>query len=82
MAGVYVHIPFCKTKCYYCDFYSVANHARMAETVDAICREITLRRDFLTEPVETLYFGGGTPSLCSAEQIGKIAESVTNNFDC
>ena len=82
MAGVYVHIPFCKTKCYYCDFYSVANHARMAETVDAICREIALRRDFLTEVVETLYIGGGTPSLCSPSQIAQIAECVRSNFDC
>ena len=82
MAGIYVHIPFCKTKCYYCDFYSVANHARMAETVDAICREITLRRDFLTEVVETLYIGGGTPSLCSPSQIAQIAECVRSNFDC
>ena len=82
MAGVYVHIPFCKTKCYYCDFYSVANHARMAETVAAICRELALRRDFFAEAVETLYIGGGTPSLCSPTLIAQIAECVKSNFDC
>ena len=82
MAGVYIHIPFCKTKCFYCDFYSVANHSQIDLTIDAICREIQLRRDFLLTPPKTLYVGGGTPSLCTPLQLKRLVEQVQSQFQC
>ena len=85
MAGIYVHIPFCKRRCRYCDFYSTSleNSARSdkRETyVEAVCREIELRREFLQgKAIKTLYFGGGTPSQLSPallEHIVRKAEQV------
>ena len=71
MAGLYIHIPFCKSRCIYCAFYSSTHHEWMEEYVDALCREMELRRDFFSHlspltshpsPLHTIYFGGGTPS--------------------
>lgn len=64
MAGIYLHIPFCKSRCIYCDFYSTTRSDLKARYVRALCQELRLRRGYLGgEPVHTLYFGGGTPSL-------------------
>ncbi len=82
MSGVYIHIPFCETKCFYCDFYSVANHSQMDLTIESICREIKLRRDFLSTSPRTLYIGGGTPSLCTPTQLGRLAAQVCEQFGC
>ncbi|MBO5863169.1 MAG: coproporphyrinogen III oxidase, partial [Paludibacteraceae bacterium] len=64
MAGLYFHVPFCKSKCYYCDFYSRVNiDSLRGAYLDAVERELALRKDFLQdEVVKTVYFGGGTPS--------------------
>lgn len=75
MAGIYVHIPFCHSKCAYCDFYSVATTARMEEFVSHLIAEYTVRRNENgAEQVETLYFGGGTPSILPQAQFSKLAE--------
>ncbi len=83
MAGVYLHIPFCKRICAYCDFYKSADRRLLEPTVESMCREIAARRNYLGgEAVETIYFGGGTPSLCTPQQIGRLMDAVRENFDC
>ena len=63
MAGIYLHIPFCKTRCIYCDFYSTTRSELKTRYVRALCRELEMRKKYLKgEYVETIYFGGGTPS--------------------
>lgn len=82
MAGIYIHIPFCKKKCSYCDFYSIANKSYMNDYIDALCREIDLRKqDFKSAIIETIYFGGGTPSLLSKDQIENILKKLYDNFN-
>ena len=80
MAGVYVHVPFCKSRCVYCGFFSTTRLALRQRYVDAVCREWTLRRQELREPVRTLYIGGGTPSQLEPEQLrqlfGVLADST------
>ena len=77
MAGIYVHIPFCKRKCVYCGFFSVASSRWREAYWDALCAEIESRRDELAgTPVATLYFGGGTPSLCSPAELERIVAQL------
>lgn len=81
MAGVYIHIPFCRSFCGYCDFYSVTDCSETDALVGAIAREAALRAGYLfNETVETIYLGGGTPSLLSTVQAGKILDAVRNNY--
>jgi len=79
--GLYIHIPFCRTKCLYCDFCSfVSRDAKEREAyVTALCNEIRLRGNF-DYMVDTVYFGGGTPSLLSCEQIALILSTVRTSF--
>lgn len=80
LTGIYIHVPFCKRKCPYCDFYSVTYDEGMAEAyVCAVKRNLDRYRDSAVF-VDTVYFGGGTPSLLSPEQIGDILSSVRKNF--
>ena len=77
MAGIYIHIPFCKQKCNYCNFYSLASVKYRDVFVDALVKEIALQKDYLEgEEVETIYFGGGTPSLLSSDEIEKIIDEL------
>ncbi|MDR2843014.1 MAG: radical SAM family heme chaperone HemW [Candidatus Symbiothrix sp.] len=78
MASIYFHIPFCKKRCIYCDFFSSVDcHAKVAY-VDALCREVELRKDYLKgEAIETIYFGGGTPSQLSAGDFRKIFQNLS-----
>ena len=83
MAGIYVHIPFCKKRCRYCDFYSTAgeNTAMRESYVKAVCREMELRREFLQgEAIKTKYFGGGTPSQLSPSLLGRIVRKAEEVF--
>lgn len=82
MAGIYFHIPFCKKKCIYCDFYSVTSIGKIEKAVDAFLKELYLRREELggTTTISTLYFGGGTPSLLQPSQLELILNSVHNLF--
>jgi len=67
MAGLYIHIPFCKQACYYCDFHFSTNQSQKTELVNYIAQELEIQKDYLQgEPLETIYLGGGTPSLLSA----------------
>ncbi|MBS1506780.1 MAG: radical SAM family heme chaperone HemW [Bacteroidetes bacterium] len=81
MAGIYLHIPFCKQACYYCDFHFSTQKDLRQEMVDALCAEMALQKNYLDgENIETIYFGGGTPSLLSANQINTLLESLQRNF--
>jgi len=81
MAGIYIHIPFCKRKCHYCNFYSLANQKNKAEFHQALLKEIALQKDYLqAEKIETIYFGGGTPSLLSAKEIDEIINQIHKYF--
>ncbi|MBL7138609.1 MAG: coproporphyrinogen III oxidase family protein [Bacteroidales bacterium] len=77
MAGIYIHIPFCKQKCNYCNFFSLATTKFREEFFQALLQEIDLTRDYLgEEPVETIYFGGGTPSLLPVSQLETILKKI------
>ena len=79
MAGIYIHIPFCKQACYYCDFHFSTSMKRKDDIVNCIIREIEMRKNELNnEIIETIYFGGGTPSLLSQNEIDAIINAVFN----
>ena len=82
MAGIYIHIPFCKNKCTYCDFhFSTTYHSYQDKMIDAIVEELKQRSDYLKgEFVETIYFGGGTPSLINLVGLSKIIETIYSFF--
>ncbi len=81
MAGIYIHIPFCKTKCTYCDFYKTTDTSEKNELLEAMIQEILLRKTYLTEVVETIYFGGGTPSTLSVNEIKRLLSTIFSNFE-
>ncbi len=76
MAGIYVHIPFCHSKCAYCDFYSMPHTRAAEEYVQAPAVEWQLRRHEVHEPIETIYIGGGTPSILTPAQLRCIIEAL------
>ncbi|WP_196890987.1 radical SAM family heme chaperone HemW [Aureivirga marina] len=81
MVGIYIHIPFCKQACYYCDFHFSTSLKHKERMVNAICQEIILRKEMIgDETIETIYFGGGTPSLLSIEEIQQILNTIYSNF--
>ena len=81
MAGIYIHIPFCSKLCSYCDFYHVIATEIKADCIDAITKEISLRKSYLqNEPVSTIYLGGGTPSLLSVKEIETIINRIYKHF--
>ncbi|HQG68074.1 MAG TPA: radical SAM family heme chaperone HemW [Paludibacteraceae bacterium] len=81
MAGIYIHIPFCIQRCSYCNFFSVVSINLVNEVINAIIKELSIRKDYLkNEPVQTIYFGGGTPSLLTIQQIEKLLNTVYKNF--
>ena len=80
--GIYIHIPFCKQKCYYCDFVSFANcENRVEEYVDALCKEID-SYNLEEYEVTSIYFGGGTPSFIDSKFIGKIMSKLKVPKNC
>ena len=74
MAGIYVHIPFCRSRCIYCGFYSTTHHELRQRYVDALCHEWRGYKEMLKEPVETIYIGGGTPSQLEASQLQQLLD--------
>ncbi len=80
MAGIYIHVPYCKSRCIYCDFFTQTNLSSRADYVSTLCKEIELRKDYVDkEIVRTIYFGGGTPSLLSLPDLDKILNSSESN---
>lgn len=80
MAGIYIHIPFCKQKCSYCNFHFSTNLSKKSDLVSAISNELKLRKEEITEPIETIYFGGGTPSLLELDELNEIFDSIYRNY--
>ena len=82
MAGIYIHVPFCKGKCAYCNFFSLVSEKKVADYVDALKKEIIARKQYLEgEKVKTVYFGGGTPSLLPTKYVDEILEILNKNYD-
>jgi oxygen-independent coproporphyrinogen III oxidase len=82
MAGIYIHIPFCKQKCHYCNFFAVASNKYRESFVRALLKEIELRKDYLEgEKINTIYFGGGTPSMLKINEINLITNKLNQVFD-
>ncbi len=80
MGGIYIHIPFCKQRCKYCAFFSTTLHNMQERYVYAVCNEIKLRHDYIKGPADTVYFGGGTPSVLTTEQITRILEQIKESI--
>jgi oxygen-independent coproporphyrinogen-3 oxidase len=81
MSGIYIHIPFCKQACHYCDFHFSTSMKKKEEMVLAIAKEIQMRKsEFENEDVETIYFGGGTPSVLTSEEINFLIAAVYSHY--
>jgi oxygen-independent coproporphyrinogen-3 oxidase len=81
MAGFYIHVPFCRKLCFYCDFYHVISTDDNTPFIDAMLREISSRREYLgEETVSTIYLGGGTPSLLSIKELDTLLTNVKNQY--
>lgn len=77
MAGIYIHIPFCKRRCIYCDFFSTTRSEEKSTYVHALCQELEMRKDYLEgEEIETIYLGGGTPSQLSEDELKEISTYI------
>jgi oxygen-independent coproporphyrinogen-3 oxidase len=80
MAGIYIHIPFCRKACHYCNFHFSTSLHHTSEVIQAIEKEIELRADEINEPVGTIYFGGGTPSLLETADIQRLLRKIEQRF--
>lgn len=80
MSGIYIHIPFCKTRCIYCDFYKETDESKINDFVVSLCTEVQLRKSELSEPVKTIYFGGGTPSRLKDRHFREIFDTLFTQF--
>ena len=81
MAGIYIHIPFCKKACHYCNFHFSTQTQYIQEFTTALVAEIAMQKNYLKGPIETLYFGGGTPSLLKKQELAMIIEAIQANFN-
>ncbi|WP_242155883.1 radical SAM family heme chaperone HemW [Aestuariivivens sediminis] len=81
MSGIYFHIPFCKQACYYCDFHFSTSFKKKGDLIAALLMELNLRKNELkNETIETIYFGGGTPSVLSIQELRSLIEAVYDHY--
>lgn len=80
MAGIYFHIPFCKQACHYCNFYFTTSTRFLDSTVPALIQELDLRQSYLNDKIDTIYFGGGTPSMLTALQLQALIDEVYKRY--
>ena len=82
MSSVYIHVPFCKSRCIYCDFYSTTDARKRSRYVECLKHELEMRRSYLPfdEEVSSIYFGGGTPSQLSPAMLSSVLETVHRLF--
>jgi oxygen-independent coproporphyrinogen III oxidase len=81
MAGIYIHIPFCKQACHYCDFHFSTSLKYKDELLQSLIKEIRLQKNYLNgETIETIYFGGGTPSLLGADEVNQIIGAIADDY--
>ena len=83
MSVIYIHIPFCKKACFYCDFHFTVSFKIKEKIITAICQELTTRKDFFDpkETINSIYFGGGTPSVLSIKEIDEILGAVYSHYN-
>jgi oxygen-independent coproporphyrinogen-3 oxidase len=81
MVGIYIHIPFCRKACHYCNFHFSVSKTLLPEMINAICNEAEMRNDYINENISTIYFGGGTPSLLNIEQCRLIIDKLYALFN-
>lgn len=81
MSGIYIHIPFCRKACHYCNFHFSTQIEQIDEFVGSLVKEITLQQNYLSSPIETIYLGGGTPSLLDQSHLDKIITSLQKHYD-
>ncbi|MFJ1425894.1 radical SAM family heme chaperone HemW [Capnocytophaga canimorsus] len=80
MHSLYIHIPFCKQACHYCDFYFSTTLKRKSEMVDSICKELFIRQEEANNPLKAIYLGGGTPSILSIDELKQIFETINKYY--
>ena len=80
MSGIYLHIPFCKQACHYCNFHFSTNLKRKEELIKSLCTELIIRKRELNQPLQTIYFGGGTPSLLSEQELKQIFNTIHKHY--
>ena len=80
MAGIYIHIPFCRKACHYCNFHFSVSQNLLPQMINAICNEAELRNGYIKEDITTIYFGGGTPSLLPAADLRSLIEKLRSLF--
>lgn len=78
--GIYIHIPFCKQACHYCDFHFSTSMKKKPEILAALCKELEMRKKELKGTIQTIYFGGGTPSLLTLDELETIFKSIYQNY--
>jgi len=81
MAGLYIHIPFCKQKCHYCDFHFSVSLRQKDAMLAALKKELILRKEEIKTPLETIYFGGGTPSLFNDNELNSLFETIYTSYN-
>lgn len=81
MSGIYIHIPFCKQACHYCDFHFSTQRGYINEMVEALAAELAFRKEELRTPLHSIYLGGGTPSLLKEPQLKKIMDAVHTHYE-
>jgi oxygen-independent coproporphyrinogen III oxidase len=82
MSGIYIHVPFCKQACFYCDFHFSTSLAKKTELIDAMVKEVEIKHKFIgDEIIHTIYFGGGTPSILSESEIKRLFDSIHQYFN-
>jgi oxygen-independent coproporphyrinogen-3 oxidase len=80
LAGIYIHIPFCKQKCSYCDFHFSTSLTYKSPLIDCIVKEIESKKELLSDPISSIYFGGGTPSTLNNDELIRIIEALQKNY--
>jgi len=80
MSGIYIHIPFCKKACHYCDFHFSTSLKYAEEMVESICKEIKFKKDRISGQIGSIYFGGGTPSILPQSALQKIFDTINQTF--
>lgn len=81
LSGVYFHIPFCRKACFYCDFHFSVNRKNQGSVIEKMQKELEVRLPFFQYPIETIYLGGGTPSLLNASELGKLTRTIPVNAE-
>ena len=81
MAGLYIHIPFCKQKCSYCDFHFSTSLKNKQDLIQALAKELSLKSTMVNSPIETIYFGGGTPSILNPNELELLVNTIYNHYE-